>query len=92
MPTKYAHTNLIAKEWKRLSTFYQEVFGCVPIPPERNLSGEWLDKATRLSGSNIFTMKGVEEILNLQPRNGKGKPHQIKQVRDLILQYNLRLG
>jgi predicted enzyme related to lactoylglutathione lyase len=56
MPTKYAHTNLIAKDWKRLSTFYQEVFGCVPVPPERDLSGEWLDKATGLSGSRIFGM------------------------------------
>ena len=53
MPTKYAHTNLIAKDWKRLSSFYQEVFGCVPVPPERNLSGEWLDQATGLSGSHI---------------------------------------
>lgn len=53
MPTKYAHTNLIAKDWKRLSTFYQDVFGCVPIPPERDLSGEWLDKATGLSESHI---------------------------------------
>ena len=53
MHTKYAHTNLIAKDWKRLSTFYQKVFGCVPVPPERDLSGEWLDRATRLSGSHI---------------------------------------
>ncbi len=44
---------MIAKDWKRLSTFYQEVFGCVPIPTERNLSGEWLDKATGLTGSHI---------------------------------------
>lgn len=53
MPTKYAHTNLIAKDWKRLSAFYQDVFGCVPVPPERKLSGEWLDKATGLSGAHI---------------------------------------
>jgi len=53
MPIKYAHTNLIAKDWKRLSTFYQEVFGCIPILPERDLSGDWLDKATGLSGSHI---------------------------------------
>lgn len=54
MTTKYAHTNLIAKDWKRLSTFYQEVFGCVPLPPERDLSGEWLDKATGLNGSHLY--------------------------------------
>jgi glyoxylase I family protein len=53
MPAKYAHINLIAEDWRKLSTFYQEVFGCVPVPPERDLSGEWLDKATGISGSHI---------------------------------------
>ena len=56
LPTKYAHTNLIAKDWRRLAAFYQEVFGCVPVPRERNLSGEWLDKATGLSGAHISGM------------------------------------
>ena len=50
---KYTHTNLIAKDYKRLSRFYQEVFGCVPVPPERDLSGQWLDKATGLQGARI---------------------------------------
>lgn len=40
---------------------------------------------------HIFTMDGVDEILNLQPRNAKGKPYQVKQVREVILRYNLRL-
>jgi len=43
-------------------------------------------------GHHIFTMAGVEEILNLQPRDGKGKPYQIKQVRNVILRYRLTLG
>jgi hypothetical protein len=30
-------------------------------------------------------MPGVEEILNLQPKNGKGKPYQVNQVRNVIL-------
>ncbi len=47
----------------------------------------------RIRGDHhIFTMTGVEEILNLQPKNAKGKPYQVKQVRDVILKYNLRLG
>ena len=53
MGTKYTHTNLIARDWRRLSTFYQDVFGCRPILPERDLSGEWLDKATGLSSAHI---------------------------------------
>lgn len=47
----------------------------------------------RVKGDHhIFTKDGVEEILNLQPKNGKGKPYQIKQVRDVILNYHIRIG
>ena len=47
----------------------------------------------RIRGDHhIFTKAGIEEILNLQPKTGKGKPYQIKQVRDLILRYKLKLG
>jgi hypothetical protein len=46
----------------------------------------------RIRGDHhIFTMTGGEEILNLQARGGKGKPYQVKQVRDVILKYNLKL-
>ena len=41
---------------------------------------------------HIFTKDAVEEILNLQPKDGKGKPYQVKQVRDVILKYHLRIG
>ncbi len=45
----------------------------------------------RIRGDHhIFTMAGVEEILNLQPKNGKAKPYQVKQVRDVILKYMLK--
>ena len=47
----------------------------------------------RIKGDHhIFTKDGVEEILNLQPKGGKGKPYQVKQVRDVILKYQLRIG
>jgi hypothetical protein len=47
----------------------------------------------RIKGDHhIFTKQGVEEILNLQPKDRKGKPYQVKQVRDVILKYNLRMG
>jgi predicted enzyme related to lactoylglutathione lyase len=53
MPIKYAHTNLVAHNWKRLASFYETVFGCIPIPPERDLSGDWLDKVTGIPESHI---------------------------------------
>jgi len=47
----------------------------------------------RIKGDHhIFTKEDVEEILNLQPKEGKGKPYQIKQVRDVILKYHIRIG
>ncbi|WP_017297107.1 type II toxin-antitoxin system HicA family toxin [Nodosilinea nodulosa] len=46
--------------------------------------------AERIRGSHhIFSKEGIEEILNLQPKQGKAKAYQVKQVRDLILKYKL---
>jgi glyoxylase I family protein len=54
----YAHTNLIARDWRRLARFYCEVFGCVLLKPERDLQDEWIAKGTgvpdaRLSGAHL---------------------------------------
>ncbi len=38
---------------------------------------------------HIFTLAGVEEIVNLQPRGAKAKPYQVKQVRKLLIKYKL---
>ncbi len=50
---KYVHTNLIARDWKKLSQFYQEVFGCVPVPPERHYKGNDLERGTGVRGSEL---------------------------------------
>lgn len=50
---RYAHTNLIARDWRALARFYEEVFGCVPVPPERHLSGPELEAGTALTGARI---------------------------------------
>ena len=36
-----------------MARFYHEVFGCQPVPPERDLSGSWLDDATGVQGVRI---------------------------------------
>jgi hypothetical protein len=42
----------------------------------------------RIKGSHhIFTVDGVVEILNLQPKEGKAKTYQVKQVRQVLLKY-----
>jgi len=44
----------------------------------------------RIKGSHhIFFRDGVAEILNLQPHSGKCKPYQVKQVRNVIINYRL---
>ncbi|AFY35080.1 type II toxin-antitoxin system HicA family toxin [Calothrix sp. PCC 7507] len=44
----------------------------------------------RIRGSHhIFTQEGIEEILNLQPKGSQAKAYQVKQVRAVILKYQL---
>ena len=44
----------------------------------------------RKKGSHhIFFRDGVAEILNLQPKGGKAKPYQVKQVRSVVVRYKL---
>jgi hypothetical protein len=38
---------------------------------------------------HIFSRDGVEEILNLQPRDALSKPYQVQQVRDVIVRHGL---
>jgi len=50
---KYVHTNLIARDWKRLVRFYCEVFSCEPKGPERDLSDTWLDRVNAVPNAHI---------------------------------------
>jgi predicted enzyme related to lactoylglutathione lyase len=50
---KYVHTNLIARDWKRLAGFYCEVFGCEQKGPERDLSAAWLDKVNGVPNAHL---------------------------------------
>ena len=46
----------------------------------------------RIRGDHhIYTMDGVEEIINLQPKGSLAKAYQVKQVRELLLRYKLRI-
>ena len=46
--------------------------------------------AERVRGDHhIFTRDDVAEILNLQPKGAQAKPYQVKQVRNVILDYGL---
>ena len=45
----------------------------------------------RIKGSHhLFRRDGVEEKINLQKDGNKTKPYQVKQVRQIILKYQLK--
>ena len=53
---KYVHTNLVARDWRSLADFYIETFGCEPVPPVRDYSGEKVDTVTGLKGARVRGM------------------------------------
>jgi catechol 2,3-dioxygenase-like lactoylglutathione lyase family enzyme len=53
---RYAHTNIISRDWKKLAEFYQNVLGCIPVPPQRDQSGEWLSKGTGVKNAHLQGM------------------------------------
>jgi predicted enzyme related to lactoylglutathione lyase len=69
---KYVHTNLIAEDWQALARFYQEVFGCIPVPPERDFQGEKLEAGTGIPGAHL---RGVH--LRLPGRGDDGPTLEI---------------
>ncbi len=64
---RYVHTNLIARDWKSLASFYQTHFGCVLVPPERDYSGPDLEAGTGIPGARL---RGVHLRLPGHGANG----------------------
>ena len=50
---RFGHTNLIARDWRRLANFYINLFGCTLVPPERNYSGPDLERGTGIPGAAL---------------------------------------
>ena len=65
---RFAHTNIVSKDWKKLADFYIKTFHCKIIPPIRNQSGKWLDKGT---GVNNAKLEGAHLLL---PGHGNKGP------------------
>jgi hypothetical protein len=61
----------------------------IPFAGIRSLL-EALGFQERIRGSHhIFAKDGIEEILNLQPRRGRAKSYQVRQVRHVIIKCKL---
>jgi len=74
MKIKYVHTNIISENWRKLADFYIDVFDCKQVPPERDLSGEWLDKGTAVLQAHLTGMH-----LKLPGYNDNGTTLEIYQ-------------
>ncbi len=68
LKARYVHTNLIAKDWRALANFYQNIFGCAPVPPERDYQGDLLAAGTGLPAD--IAMRGVHLRLPGYGQNG----------------------
>lgn len=53
VPARFGHVNLIARDWRSLAAFYERVFGCEVVPPERDYAGPDLAAATGLAGARL---------------------------------------
>jgi len=53
MKAKYTHTNIVARDWRKVAEFYEQVLGCEPVPPERNAVGQWVEKLTGVPGAAV---------------------------------------
>lgn len=67
---RYVHTNLVAGDWRRLADFYQRVFGCEPVGPERDYAGADLEAGTglpdaRLTGAHLSLPGGSAATLEI---------------------------
>jgi catechol 2,3-dioxygenase-like lactoylglutathione lyase family enzyme len=53
MSAVFGHVNIVARDWRRLSRFYREVFGCVPLPPQRSQRSAALATGTGVPGASL---------------------------------------
>jgi len=68
LQARYVHTNLIAADWQTLARFYEEDFGCVRVPPERDLFGPAMAAGTGIPAAHL---RGVHLRL---PGHGEAGP------------------
>jgi catechol 2,3-dioxygenase-like lactoylglutathione lyase family enzyme len=53
LEARFGHVNVTSSDWRRLATFYTDVFGCEFVPPERDIRSADLDGATGLTDAHL---------------------------------------
>ena len=50
---RYAHTNIVAHDWRALADFYVVALDCEILLPERDHHGDWVGELTGIDGAAI---------------------------------------
>jgi catechol 2,3-dioxygenase-like lactoylglutathione lyase family enzyme len=50
---RFGHVNIVARDWRALAGWYERVFGCEPVPPERDYRGPLLEAGTGVPGAAL---------------------------------------
>ena len=74
----FVHVNIISRNWRKLTKFYQEVFDCEPVYPERNLVGKKISQGTGVPNAQL---EGVQ--LRLPGHSDNGPRLEIFQYSQL---------
>jgi len=89
---RFAHTNIVSIDWKKLAEFYVSTFSCKIVPPIRKQAGEWLERGTGLKGARL---EGAHLLL---PGHGENGPtleiYQYGEIdqQDLVMPNKRGLG
>jgi len=84
---KYVHTNIVAKNWRKLADFYINVFDCKIIPPIRHYTGKELDSAVKI---NQTTLSGIH--LRLPGFNKSGPTLEIFSYKPSLPKQNRKVN
>lgn len=91
MKIRLAHVSITAIDLTRLSAFYKDTFGFVPVRARKSFSGKWLERGTGVPGAAISRVH-----LGL-PRGGEESPlleiiEYEEHVRDSVPHAANRVG
>jgi predicted enzyme related to lactoylglutathione lyase len=90
---QFAHISIVAKDWKLLSQFYIDAFGCVPTSANEFIAGEWLEKMTNIGGVKLegiqLSLPGCDDgpKLYIHSANHLLKRRLPPQINDTGLSY-----
>lgn len=86
---RYVHVNIISDGWEKLARFYESVFGCKRVLPERDMSGSWIENGTGVAGAHIrgahlrlpgYGDDGPTLEIFQYDENIHGKRHEVNQT------------